>query len=311
MTLFGFGTATIDFRIVTADLGEEYRSKLLAREIRRYGGGATANSLVQATRLGIETQWLGRIGGGSIGAMILDDLASHRVRTDYVTVDDTLLSPFNLAAYAGEELRRIGGFLLPNSLASYSDGDLSRWAAAVGPDDWCLVEIGEIPIPVVRRFVEQAKARGARIVLDIDLDPVTQCVGGTPDLMAELFAAADYVLPNREAVAGMYRHDTTDELCMRIQADARSPVIMTCGADGACWCDSSGSVRWIEAFPVEVVDTVGAGDAFHGGCVAALMRGLPLETAIEVGNRCGAANCTAFGARSGMIDGSGIDWSEV
>jgi sugar/nucleoside kinase (ribokinase family) len=63
------------------------------------------------------------------------------------------------------------------------------------------------------------------------------------------------------------------------------------------------------AFRVDVVDATGAGDAFRAGFVAAWLRArtpLPLRTALEAANACGALNCRARGAQTALPT-----WDEV
>lgn len=324
MTLYGFGTATIDFRITTAELGPEYRAKLLARTTRSFGGGAVANALHQAALLGARAEWLGRLGRDALGSMIVADLASHRVGTTCVRYAEEALSPFNVAVYAGDAERRVGGYLLPNCLADITDADLDAWVAAMSPDDWCLVEVGEIPLPVVLEFCRRVKHRAqppARtgadrwptLVLDVDLDPIAQCIGGTPALFAQLLRAVDYVLPNRDAMGALYPGLDAAELTRAISSECARPVVTTAGVEGA-YCVNvddvesgerrgrPGEVVHVPAVRVAAVDTVGAGDAFHGGFVWSLMEGCTLEAAVRFASRCGAAACTAFGARTGMAD---------
>jgi sulfofructose kinase len=305
--LFGLGTATIDLRIGTADFGPEYRAKLLARTTRMLGGGAAANALHQAALLGASTEWLGRLGRDTIGRIILEDLKAARVGTSRVVAVDGALSPFNLAVYAGPANRRVGGFLLPNCLADVTQSDMDLWAAAPKGGDWCLVEAGEIPLPIVLEFCTRVRRSGVHVLLDIDLDPVAQCVGGSRRLVEDLMRSADYVLPNRDAMAGLYPGLDAKELTEAIRRDCGRPVVTTAGSDG-CYCAAAeGSIVHVEAPTVEVVDTVGAGDAFHGAFAWALMDGQTFVEAVHAGSLCGAANCTAFGARAGMLDRRGYE----
>ncbi len=302
MTLFGLGTATIDLRISTADFGPEYRAKLLARSTRILGGGAVANALHQAALLGAAAEWLGRLGRDTIGRLITEDLRANGVGTAHVVLVDDALSPFNLAVYAGPANRRVGGFLLPNCLADLTPSDLDLWVRAPREGDWCLVEAGEIPLPAVLEFCARLKGSAVRVLLDIDLDPIAQCVGGSSRLVADLLRSADYVLPNRDAMATLYPGLDARELTRAIHRDCGRPVVTTAGSDGCYYTSADGSVVHMAAPAVEVVDTVGAGDAFHGAFAWALMNGRGLDEAVRAGSVCGAAACTAFGAREGMLD---------
>jgi len=58
-------------------------------------------------------------------------------------------------------------------------------------------------------------------------------------------------------------------------------VVATAGADGAWYGEDEGDVRHQPAFAVEVVDTTGCGDVFHGAYASALARGLGLEERVR------------------------------
>ena len=77
-------------------------------------------------------------------------------------------------------------------------------------------------------------------------------------------------------------------------------VVVTLGGRGALWASAAG-LRHFDAYPVDAVDTTGADDAFSAGLVAALVRGEPMESAIDQGCRAGAFCVT----RNGVIDGLG------
>jgi ribokinase len=76
-------------------------------------------------------------------------------------------------------------------------------------------------------------------------------------------------------------------------------VIVTVGRQGALWVSAEG-VRSFPAYPVEAVDTTGAGDAFNAGLAAALARGKAMEAAIDEGCRAGAFCVTRRGVIAGL-----------
>ena len=300
--VFGFGSACVDFRIRTPDLGEGYVDKLLAREVRPMGGGATANCLTQVARLGGSAHWLGKLGTDPVGDIIVRQLEEDSVGTGHLIRQPGAVSPFNVAVYAGEHYRRVGGFLLPNSLAEMTPEDVERLAGAVSPGDWVIAEIGEIPLADVDRFCSLVKERGARVAIDIDLDPVVQC-GASPELVRRVLSHADVLIPNRAASGTLYPDADAREMARAISADYGTAVVVTAGDEGAWFTDGAGEPMLQPAIPTTVVDTVGAGDAFHGGLLFGLASGWPLARAVKLAAVCGAANCSARGARTGMPGG--------
>jgi sulfofructose kinase len=71
----------------------------------------------------------------------------------------------------------------------------------------------------------------------------------------------------------------------------------TSGGDGVFWLDGE-EMRHLPAFPVEAVDTLGAGDVFHGALALALGEGQGEEEALRFASAAAALKCTAFGGGS-------------
>ncbi len=297
--VFGFGSAAVDFRIRVPEMGEGYKEKLLAQEVRALGGGAMANCLTQLVRLGGRAVWLGKLGIDWIADTIIEQMEQEGIDCTCVIRDAALCSPFNIAVYAGERNRRVGGFLLPNSLAALQESDLKELARKINATDWVVIELGEIPIDKVLKFCLLAKDRGAYIAVDVDLDPVLQC---NADLgqVEQIFVLADVLIPNLTAVQSIFSEESPKKLAESMSRKYKTVTVVTAGADGAYYCIPERGALHQEAEPVEVVDTVGAGDAFHGGLLFALSHHWPLDEAVRLAVRCGAMNCTKFGARTGM-----------
>ncbi len=292
---YGFGSAAIDFRITTADLGINYTEKLLARQVDMLPGGSVANCLAQINSLGGTASWLGKLGRDWIGDRIIEQLNASKIGTEQVVRDSTLCSPFNLAAYAGEKRRRVGGWLLPNSLSSVNDDDIAFWLQTLTDRDWLIIEIGEIPLDIILKLCQKGRERGIRIAIDVDLDPIVQC-GSTHETIDAIFQTADLLIPNRNAVAHIFGTADPENLVKTICHDYRSVVVVTAGAQGVWACENN-NILYQPAPDVEIVDTVGAGDAFHGGLIWALSVGQSLEQALTLATQCSGEACQKVGAR--------------
>ena len=125
----------------------------------------------------------------------------------------------------------------------------------------------------------RARAQGARVAVSASWNEARlaqlAALRGTPwDLL---------VLNEKEALAACGSIDTAAQLL----AGAASSVIVTMGPDGACGTLGGASFR-ARAAPAAVVDTTGAGDAFCGGLLAALVRGLAPAAALHVAARAAA-----------------------
>jgi len=77
-------------------------------------------------------------------------------------------------------------------------------------------------------------------------------------------------------------------------------LAVTAGAEGCHWLDREDKhVRQLRPPPVEAVDTLAAGDVFHGAFTLALAEGMPIPTSIAFANAAAALKCRSFGGRLG------------
>ena len=299
--VYGFGSAGVDFRIRTADFGDTYKDKLLAQSWVEMGGGAVSNLLTQVSRLGIKAAFLGKLGNDVLGKKIVKLLGDENVDCSSVLFSDEDCSPFNVAVYSGEEMRRRCGFLIPNSLAKLTDEDIEALAAPITSEDFVMVEIGEIPAEQMIKFLKKVNEKGARVGLDVDLDPIRQCAF-TAEQFDEICRFCDILIPNVVALSAIYPDETAASLAEKMYGIYGKPCVVSAGTDGAFYCFDETGAQNLPILKVDAIDTVGAGDAFHGGVVYGLVSGLPFKEAVRCGTICGALNCTAFGARTGMCN---------
>jgi len=114
----------------------------------------------------------------------------------------------------------------------------------------------------------------------------------------QLAAAVDYLFMN-EGEAVMYARARTLNGAIDWWRKRRERVIVKLGAHGSCWIRRDGDVH-VPAARVAVADTTGAGDAFNGGVLAALSRGLSPRECLRLGNRLGAASTRRLGGLDGL-----------
>ena len=125
------------------------------------------------------------------------------------------------------------------------------------------------------------------------------------ELSAAELALFDVITPNETELAaladhvGLRRGEPAGQAAELVGAGVAN-VIVTLGSKGALWASAEG-VHAFPAYPVNAVDTTGAGDAFTAGLAAALAQGQPMEAAIDQGCRAGAFCVT----RPGVLDGLG------
>jgi len=256
-------------------------------------GGKGANQAVAAARLGAEVRMTGCVGGDDFGRRLLAALREAGVDAAGVRVADHV--PTGLAMisvdHAGENIITVA----PG--ANHEVGAADAATAVDAPYD-ALVISAEVPVRAIRAAL--ARAHGTLCVLN--LAPAPQI----PEQAAAIVADGVEWLVVNESEAGAVLGRPVDGLkdaaaaaAELATAGARHAVV-TAGAYGAALAGPDGDPLTIEAFDVEAVDTVGAGDTFVAALAVTLAVGVPAAEAVRAAAAAGAAAATRPGAQAGM-----------
>lgn len=259
-------------------------AKILADACVEMSGGTASNGACAIARLGGRVEYWGRVGDDPTGARIAADLAAEgidvamlrRVRGGRSTASSILID--------GRGERLIVPFYDPHldpDPAWLPLTTLGRFAGVLVDTRW----------PAGAAAVLQA-ARTKRVPTLLDADTTPQ------DVMAQLAPLATHVVfaePALAAFTGMADPDRgLEEAARRLVGF----VGVTLGAQGFRWIENR-TVRSLPAPQVEAVDTLGAGDTFHGAFALGLAEGRTVEAAGRFACAAAALKCTRFGGRSG------------
>ncbi|WP_182899504.1 carbohydrate kinase family protein [Microbispora sp. H10830] len=262
-------------------------------------GGSGAITACGAARLGLRTAFAGRVGDDAAGAFVLDALTRSGVDVAACVVDPAAPTALTVVLADGGD-RAI--LTAPGCLDRLEPGDvpaeLLERAAHVHVSSYFLQPRLASGLPALFRT---ARAAGATTSLDTNDDPSGRWQG-----LDEVLPLTGVLLPNeREALAIAGRADGDLEGAVRDLAARGTTPVVKCGGDGALTIHEGEPVR-VPAARTAVVDTVGAGDSFNAGLLAARLRGLPLHRALEVAVACGTLSTRAAGGTAAQPT-----WEEV
>ncbi len=285
------GSANLDFTVALPRLprvGETVSAGTLL--VNR--GGKGANQAVAARRLGAEVRMIGCLGDDDSGALMRRGLAAEGIGVDGLVTAPGVATGTALIFVDREGRNQIG--VAPGANHSLTVEMTRASEEAIG---WAQVVVCqlEVPVPVVRWALETARRRGVPTVLN---------PAPVQELSDELLGLVTYLTPNEgeaEALTGIEVDDLDSgrQAAARLCARGAGTVIITLGEQGALVFDGSSAVH-CEAFPVEVVDTTGAGDAFNGALAVGLAAGGSLEQVIPFASAAAALQCTRRGAQDGL-----------
>lgn len=282
--LICLGHATLD-RSYVIDRFPPGPRKVKARQAFTNGGGMASSAAVAAARLGARAALWGRVGDDPAGFEIRASLAQEGVDTAGLACIPGAVSATSavlidaagerlLAHHDGEALSADPSFLPLGAVAGagavladlrWQDGALALFAAA--------------------------RAHGVPTILDADVSDIAD--------LGPLLALTDYALFSEGGLAEFAAGPPETALARVRQAGPRHAGV-TLGAQGYVWLEAAGGLQRQPAFPVQPVDTNGAGDAFHGAFAWAIAGGLPAAAAARLAAATAALKCLQPGARAGL-----------
>ena len=265
---------------------------VFGEEFHTAPGGKGANQAVAAARLGAEVRMVGRVGDDEFGPVLLDGLRKEGIDTSHVAMDPENSSGIAIILLDGRRQNYIVAVYGAN-LACDSQQVASVNEALYGADT-LLLQL-ETPLEVAIESARLAHNRGLRVVWD----PAPAI-----DMGRAAYELCDVLTPNQveaEHLTGIEVADQASAMAAcdgLLSAGVRTAVVKL-GEAGVCYA-STDSRGHVSAFPVDVADTVAAGDAFAAGLAVALSEGRELPGAITFGSAAGALAVTRSGAQEAM-----------
>jgi len=242
---------------------------LLGEPAGRFAGGKGGNQAMAARRAGADVVMVGAVGADEAGDAYLARLRAAGVEVAVTRCTD---APTGTAFITVDEAGENTIVVVPG--ANQRVLDASMTSVGVGPGDVLLCSL-EVPLDDVARLALAAHRAGARVVLN--MAPYAL-------VLADAVAVCDPVVVNKSEMRQLADSDLVP-----------GSLLVTFGAAGARW-----GIEQVDGLPVpagEVVDTVGAGDAFCGALAAALAAGADHRSALEAANRAGAEAVRWSGAQ--------------
>ncbi len=279
----------------------------------RHVAGAEANVAVGLARLGHTVTYVGRVGADGFGTAILRRLRGEGVDVDHLTIDPDAPTgvmfrerrALGAAEVVYHRAGSAGSRLSPGEVERAADAGLfdgARWLHMTG----ITPALSATARAATTRARDLARDAGLSISLDINLRRRLWSDTEAAPVLRELATGVDVVLGSADELAVLVDADPTThpaDLLAAVATIGPSTVVAKLGAHGALGLEAGGSQVHVEGVPVShVVDPVGAGDAFCAGFIAGRLDGVDLETALRMGNACGALAVAAAGDQAGLPD---------
>ena len=264
---------------------------LMAHSFDIQPGGKGSNAAVAAARQGAKVGVIARIGNDDFGRMALAlwtregiaiehaEVALHeRSGVAQILVFDDGDNSIAVATGAG---------------AGLSKANVAKACKAIRAAK-AVMASNEVPQQATLAAFKMARAAGVTTILN----PAP--VMTLPD---ELIALCDVLTPNETEVrvlAGLPADATIQDAAEVLLKKNAGAVIVTLGRSGCALWQKGHASQTLAGWPMQVIDTIGAGDTFTGALTAALARGESLQEAMKNANAAAALSVTGCGAIAAM-----------
>jgi sulfofructose kinase len=282
-TVVCVGLAVADF-VFGMESAPNRPGKHFAGSFTRVGGGPAANAAVTVAALGGAARFIGHVGADAEGERIVSELAARGVDVSRVRVSAGRQSPVSavIVDAAGER-----------TIVNYTDPDLYAGSEPVTVENiaGAAAVLADVRWPAgAASALAAAAERRLPGILDFDQ---------SPDDVAPLVKTASHVAFGAEALARLAGTEDPAAGLSAMRARTSAWLAVTSGSRGVHWLEDD-VVRHLPAFRVDAVDTLGAGDVFHGALGWAIAAGQTEAEAVRFAAAAAAIKCTRFGGRAGI-----------
>ena len=262
-------------------------------------GGKGANQAVAARLCGADVFMVARVGSDLFGPATIENFRKQGIDATYVKQVEGVSSGVAPIFVEPSGQNRI--LVVKGANDEIKPADVDAAAAMLKSVD-CIVLQFEIPLETVYYTIAFARKHGIRCILN-----------PAPAQAVEMAALSelDYFVPNEheaETITGaaVKTVDDAKSCGEKLLAGGIRRVIITLGENGALLAGREGSEH-VAAFPVNCVDSTGAGDAFIGSFAVFLGEGIPEKEAVRRANLYAALSTTGVGTQKSFYDRARFD----
>jgi 2-dehydro-3-deoxygluconokinase len=260
-------------------------------------GGAEANTALLLARLGHSVSYVSRVGDDPFGRRVVTTLAREGVDVTRVRIDRDAPTGLYLREWLPDGLRRVHYYRTGSAASRMSDADVDEDVCAAAR---AVLVTGITPAlsascaSAVRRVIALGRSAGTLVAMDLNYRPRLWDRATARRALLPLIGEVDLLLMGHEDSLAILEADGEPAMRAAAALGART-VVLRAAAAGAAALVHGAVVRAPAIAVREVVDPVGAGDAFNAAFLSCWLRGRPIEDALRAGNELGAAAVASLG----------------
>ena len=284
MIVTGIGQCSLDY-LALIDSYPEVDTKKEMLEWEEQGGGPVATALVTLSRLGVKCRFHGVIGDDDAGTKIRQSLTDEHLDASGLVKRDNASSQVAFIAVEKNSGKRTIFWKRPSGEALRPDELKDNFLEGCS-----FLLLDGLMKDVSAYAVKKAKSLKVPAMLD---------AGRLREGMLEVATACDYVVASEEFAREVGWNDNAEEFLKILEKLKLKTVTITLGARGS-FTFMDNKYFNVPAFKVDVVDTTGAGDVFHGAYIYGLLQKWSLTDTVKFASAVAALKCRKMGGRAGI-----------
>lgn len=275
-------------------------------DFHRFVGGAESNVAIGVVKLGHTAGWMSRVGDDVFGRMILDELQGQGVEISQVVISATEPTGLYFKDRSHIADRTVVYYRKGSAMSHITPDDLDKGyiaQARILHISGITLAISETSRRAAHRAIEIAKENGVLVSFDPNYRQALWSERDAKAAYRGIVPFADIVLTTVEEApllkSGLKGADL-DHILAELTNTGPQAVYVKLGEAGAAY-RVSGSVGSVPGVKVpQVIDSVGAGDAFAAGVLVGHLEALGPEETVRLANAMGAAAVTSLGDTDGV-----------
>lgn len=296
----GAGVCCVDHMFVTPQI--QWGDSVHMSDYMVQGGGLVGTAIVACARLGAQCDLFTLLGDDSVGEEIVAELVAEGIPPDGIRRIKGGSSPFSFVHIDKDSGERTI-FHHEASGLSFDPGEFPSERAVT----WDALLVDSYYLDLAMAAAKAARLHCVPVIADIIPEPTNR----------ELIEHVDILIAPKHYASQLGLEDDLPKALDAIHSLGPTTAVITLGAEGCVFSSPEGTGRG-DAFSVEVVDTTGAGDTFHGAFAYGTARGWDIAKCAEFASAVAAIKCTKTGGRTGLPslsqatkflkERSGLDW---
>ena len=263
-------------------------TKMRATASKTAGGGPVATGLVAASKLGEDAAYIGVLSDDNGGKFLKEDFVKYGVNTDLIEVKSGYRSFASVLWLCADTTTRTCVFD-KGDLPPLVLNDAQR--QAVKDAELLMVDGNEMDAAVEAAKI--ARENGTKVLYDC---------GGLYEGVERLLAYTDIMIPSFEFAVKHTDTETVEDAAKKLYSLYNPEVVViTMGSEGGVMFDGK-EFTYYPVFKVEVADSNGSGDVFHGAFAAAYIKGFSYLNSCYFASAVSAIKCKSVGARESVPD---------